>query len=126
MTQGFSIINFLYTELPCFENENLKHDSLPYLCFALVAKSAFQSHFLNMIIPGKMIKYFVNIKFEKFTYQNTSSKFRECASNLKNVGAEQVGKEKIVTSVSDLLIVSMVFVMSLLNANVMKVSVFSM
>merc|ERR550519_1664790 len=45
----------------------------------------------------------------------------ECAFNLKNVGAKQVGKEKIVTSASDLLTVPMVFVMSPLNVYVTKV-----
>ena len=49
-------------------------------------------------------------------------KFRECAFNLKNVGAMQAGKETIVTSASDLLTVPMVFVMSPLNVYVTKVS----
>jgi len=45
----------------------------------------------------------------------------ECATSPKNVGVDPVGKERIVQSVSPLLIVSMVIVMSLFNASVMKV-----
>ena len=45
------------------------------LGFASVAKSAFESHFPNSIIPGKRkicsVKPFVHSKFDKFIKQNT-------------------------------------------------------
>jgi len=72
---------------------------------------------LNVIAMRDLRVYFAtNLFVEKDVTLNM-----ECASSLKNVGVDQVGKERIVLSVSLLPIVSMVIVTSLLNASVIQV-----
>jgi len=92
-----------------------------------IVKRVFQTQIANMVLAETIhLNAIVMMDLRACSVTNLfagkdATLNMECASNLKNVGAEQVGKEKIVTSVSDLLIVSMVFAMSLSNANVTKV-----
>jgi len=92
-----------------------------------IVKRVFQTQIANMVLAETIhLNVIVMMDLRACSVTNLFARKdatlnMECASNLKNVGAEQVGKEKIVTSVSDLLIVSMVFAMSLSNANVTKV-----